>query len=582
MSGAQGVESGSPTVLEWRDLGGSATYADAVRLLRLLEVEEAELETQLCVTLGGLGNMDFLVPGLQLELASHGLCARVRCTSYNGWIPEALSDPEDDVWVIWLSGMGVTAGGTQHADLDVESIGAAVDRLRAIGRRVILIPPEPIPAEEDPFSPFVNSRRQADNELRARVGGQATMVQFDQLVWDLGMDDWFAGRYWDHGKAPAHPDAVTRAARLLGRVIAADQRPTVRAVAVDLDDTLWGGLVGEVGAHGLELDPAGGGRPYLELQRFLLDLSSRGVPIGIVSKNDQNVAESPFKERAEMLLQLDDAVFFSASWEPKHIALKRFAKQLNIGIDALCFLDDSAAERDQVRSMLPGVIVPELPPRPSDRVRHLLRSGIFLIPRVTEEDRLRVDYFRRKIREVDDSESLDDYLAGLQMKLVADRIDERSFERALTLLHKTNQFNFSMLRPSPSEFRTLIDNATFAYTYRLVDRLGDAGVIGALIATLHHDCLRVDSWVMSCRVFGRGVEWAIAEHLSNAWIEMGRPPIEIQFLATARNSVSAPVSRTLGFIDDSATGGPPTRLLGRLESIPAHHVAIVDQFGERA
>jgi len=137
-----------------------------------------------------------------------------------------------------------------------------------------------------------------------------------------------------------------------------------------------GGLVGEVGPEGLDLDPDGTGRPFIELQRLLLDLVARGIPLAVVSKNDEDVAKRPFSERSEMLLSLDTFVRFDASWRPKYEAINALAQQLNIGVDAICFLDDSAKERDEARRMIPGLIVPELSNAPDKRVAELLSSSI--------------------------------------------------------------------------------------------------------------------------------------------------------------------------------------------------------------
>jgi FkbH-like protein len=389
------------------------------------------------------------------------------------------------------------------------------------------------------------------------------------------MGAWSAPRYWEQAKAPCHPDAATVVGVETAIVISRLFRPAVRAVVVDLDDTLWGGIVGEAGPEGLDLDPDGTGRAYLELQRLLLDLSARGIPIGVVSKNDESQARRPFVERPEMLLNLESFVRFDASWHPKFEAIGRFASQLNVGIDSVCFLDDSAKERDEARRMLPGLLVPELADAPSKRVEQLLRSRLFTAPVVSEEDRLRVDFFKRAQGPA--PADLDEYLGGLDMHLAAVSIAQGNAERALSLLHKTNQFNLTLWRPAPTELDVLVVNPrSYAYTFRLRDRLGDAGIIAVLLASRHGSTARVEGWVMSCRVFGRGVEWAIADHFAR-WIhDTGVTRVEMPHAHGPRNSMVVEVLLSLGLLpeepDDAVTAFSAVRLVP-----PHHHITVEDQ-----
>ena len=560
-------------------IGEPASYQEAVKLDRSLRKQGIEAPTTLQVVLGGNANLDFLVPGLRVGLAAQGFGSEIRTSAYGNWIGEtfdAAAAPAD-VWIVWLSGMGMSRGMTERPELDVASIAAAAQRLVDRGTKVVVVHPDPLPAEDDPFSPFVAWRRAAITSLREALPPAVVQLEVEHLVRRLGMDAWSAARYWEQAKAPCHPDAATVVATELAHVVSRLLRPAVRAVAVDLDDTLWGGIIGEVGPEGLALDPDGTGRPFLELQRLLLDLRDRGIPLAVVSKNDDDVARRGFTERPEMLMGTDSFVRFDASWNPKYEAIAAFAAQLNIGIDAVCFLDDSPKERDEARRMLPGLVVPELPEAPGRRVAHLLSSRMFLAPSVSDEDRRRVEFFERSALPA--PADLDGYLAGLGMTLEAARIDQANVDRSLSLLHKTNQFNVTLWRPAPAELTSLLGPEHYAVAFRLTDRVVDAGVIAVAVVAVEGAVARLAGWVMSCRVFGRGVEWAVAEHLATWLDSRGIGELRVPYAHGPRNALVEPVLRAIGLeagADESSPGDVTWFSTDRL-SPPVHHITITDR-----
>jgi FkbH-like protein len=554
------------------------SYQQALKLDRALRSAEPDTRSALRLVLAGNANMDFLAPALRVQLADEGITAHVRAAAFGNWMSETFDSGDGgsaDVWVVWLSGMGATRGMTTRPEIEVAELAAAAQRLLDRGTRVILVHPEALPVEDDPFSPFSAWRQELVARLRLEMPREVVHVSLEHLVRRLGMASWAASRYWEQAKAPCHPDAATSVGVEIAVVIARLLRPAVRAVAVDLDDTLWGGLVGEVGAHGLDLDPDGTGRAFLEMQRLLLDLSARGIPVGVVSKNDRTEALSPFSDRPEMLTPLDMFVRFDASWEPKYEAIAAFAAQLNIGIDAVCFLDDSAKERDEARRMLPGLIVPELPESPARRVEYLVRSRLFTAPVVSDEDRLRVEFFKRNTEPV--PADLDAYLGSLAMTLEASPVGPDNAERAVSLLHKTNQFNLSLWRPGHGELTEFVSrDENYAYVFRLVDRLGDAGIIAVMLAEPTAHGARIVGWVMSCRVFSRGVEWAVAEHLARWMRDRDLVALDAPFRAGPRNALLGDIMTQLGLapgqVEDGVTWFSAERLLP-----PAHHITIVDR-----
>lgn len=556
-----------------KPVGGIPTsYREALRLDRSVRHEVSS--STMHVTLAGNANFDFVSPGLRVALASEGIACTTRAATFGNWVTETFpgAAPPSDVWVVWVSSMGASRGMTERPDIDVAAIASAALRLVNSGSNVVLIHPEALPVEDDPFSPFVAWRQGLIDQLRLALPSSVIQLSVGHLLRRLGTERWAASRYWEQAKAPCHPDAATAVGVELSFVLARLMKPAVRAVAVDLDDTMWGGLVGEVGPAGLDLDPDGTGRPYLALQRLLVDLSERGIPLGVVSKNDEKEARRPFVERPEMILRLDDFVRFDASWSPKYEGIAAFARQLNVGVDSVCFLDDSPRERDEAKRMLPGLIVPDLPKSAGARVEHLVSSRYFLQPRVREEDRLRVEFFKRTAPLPE--QDLSTYLAELEMELVAMPIGPSNIERAGSLLHKTNQFNATLWRPSAAELAAFVtDSRNYAFTFRLRDRVTDAGIIGVLLATVKESQAAIEALVLSCRVFGRGVEIAMANHL-HSWLESRDVgSVETVFVEGPRNAMVRDALTAFGLRASNSDEGRTT-YCGDFSCLPSHHLSI--------
>jgi FkbH-like protein len=342
---------------------------------------------------------------------------------------------------------------------------------------------------------------------------------------------------------------------------------------------MWGGIVGEVGAAGVSLDPNSDGAPYLQLQAFLKDLSERGVPLCVVSKNNYDDATSPFLEREEMILRLDDFVYFLAGWGSKADALQQVARDLGIGIDALCFLDDSPHERSEARALVPALIVPDLPEDSGQRVNALVRSGLFMQPVVGDEDRKRVKSYKARALSGGEAAAAGDftaYLRSLNMTLRALPIDSTNLPRVTALLHKTNQFNVTTRRHTASQLASFAGNTVnYAFCYALSDRIEDAGIIGVILGCPEGDALRIDTWLMSCRVISRTVELAMFGHLLR-WCE-GRRIYRLlgEYIPTAKNALVAELFDRLGF-ERVANQQNTVIYEGREIPQPSHTIRIVD------
>ena len=562
-------------------------YAQALGLQRRLAAlapadREGLFRSRLQVVIGGNCSVEFLAPGLAVGLAAEGIDGTIRATDYDSWIASVLDDSADgagegDAWVIWLSSMGASDGGTARRGLPIATIAMAAKALLDRGAKLVAILPEALEAEADPYSPFAGWRRDLVAELDASLPADAVRLDPASLQRQRGVDAWTAGRYWTSAKCPCHPDAATALAKQAAMVIARLYRPAVRAVITDLDNTLWGGIVGEDGVDGLELDPHGEGRPYLQMQRFLKDLSESGVPVCVVSKNEPEDAAAPFDRRAEMILSRQDMVHFRAGWGHKHEAIRDIAEALNLGLESVCFLDDSPHERAEARAFLPDLMVPEVAEDPESRVGDLIASGLFMTPVVQAGDRARVAFYRSESERQSLAATTTDYgayLESLGMVLSPRRVGPDNLARVTSLVHKTNQFNLVGRRHGSRDIaRMAEDERNYAFCFATSDRFGDAGIIAVLIGLAGGEAMEIDTWLMSCRVLKRGVEFAIFEHFVT-WIgERGMGSVDARFVPSKRNGMVAEFYDELGFTR-LPEEGPDRRYRLESVSVPRHYLEI--------
>lgn len=337
-------------------------------------------------------------------------------------------------------------------------------------------------------------------------------------------------------------------------------------------------MVGDDGVGGIALDPYGAGAPYLRMQRYLKELSEAGIPLSAVSKNDPEAALLPFRERPEMILRREDFVYFEASWGNKHVAIRSIAERCNLALSQICFLDDSPPERQEAAHFLPELVIPELPEDPEERATFLIHSRLLLTPALTPEDRKRAESYRSEARRQEARVTIADtdaFLKSLAMRLTPHRIDKFNIDRVAALINKTNQFNLTGRRHNLSFVAEFSANAAnYAHCFSLSDRFGDAGIISVLLGERQGDELLIDTWVMSCRVFGRWVEAAIFEHLA-AWCRCNAiAKMHDSFRPTARNTVVADLYPQLGFCPGTTGKEGRNYHLNLPATLSAHHLSI--------
>lgn len=323
-----------------------------------------------------------------------------------------------------------------------------------------------------------------------------------------------------------------------------------KGVVLDLDNTLWGGVIGDDGAEGVALgEESPAGRAFTAFQRYLKELSGMGVLLNVSSKNEDAAARSGFA-RADSVLRTEDFVCFNANWDPKPKNVEAIAQAVNILPDSLVFLDDNPVERDLMRSALPAVSVPELD-APENYVRILDRGGWFEPTSVSDDDRRRSEMYRQNAQraaEVQSFANYDDYLRSLSMRAEFGPFDAAHLERITQLINKTNQFNMTTRRYTAAEIEALCADPAHLTLYgRLADKFGDNGIVTALIGRQDGETVEIELWIMSCRVFKRNLEQTLFDRLVTVCGERGVRTIIGRFLPTAKNLPAKEFYPSVGF-----------------------------------
>ena len=388
-----------------------------------------------------------------------------------------------------------------------------------------------------------------------------------------GVREWHDPVLWLRAKQEVSPAAAPAYGDLVCRVLAATQGWVRKALVLDLDNTLWGGVVGDDGVEGLELGQGSAeGEAFAAVQDYARRLSARGVVLAVCSKNDEAIALNAFENHPEMVLRRSDVTSFVANWDDKATNLRRIARELNLGLDALVFLDDNPFERELVREALPEVAVPEIPNDDPALVPQMLAdAGYFEALALTAEDAERTaQYQSNRARASAEGETTDlpSYLRGLDMRLVWRPFDEAGLSRIVQLVNKTNQFNLTTLRTTAEQSRRLMDDpAVAALQFRLLDRFGDNGMIGVVVLRREADAGRIETWLMSCRVLGRGVEEAMLVVVADAARALGCRRLLGEYRPSAKNAMVAGLYSRLGFspLQDRGASGGTSRFELQLE-----------------
>lgn len=325
-----------------------------------------------------------------------------------------------------------------------------------------------------------------------------------------------------------------------------------KVLVLDLDNTLWGGVIGEDGLSGIILGPPSPeGESYLDLQRYAKELKERGVLLAVCSKNNLDDAELPFREHGSMILRREDFVLFIANWQDKASNIKEMATKLSLGLDSFVFLDDNPLERAWVRSRLPDVIVPECGSKPWEMLAALDRGMYFETMVLTVEDAERHKSYQSNLvrQELETiAATVEEFLSGLEMVAQSGSIDLATLTRTTQLINKTNQFNLTSRRYSEEQVRSKAESPYWwTKWFRLKDKFGDHGLIGVILVKKNGTSWYIDTWLMSCRVLGRNMEKYMLALLLNDAIKEGVTDVYGEYIPTAKNTLVKNMFVNLGF-----------------------------------
>lgn len=394
-------------------------------------------------------------------------------------------------------------------------------------------------------------------QLNARLRALADehrvdMLALDRVMLEDGVRAWHDPVLWHRAKQEISPVAAPAYGDLVARLAAAQRGRSSKCLVLDLDNTLWGGVIGDDGLEGIRLGQGSAiGEAYLDFQQYVRDLGLRGVILAVCSKNDPENARAPFERHPEMILKSEHIACFVANWDDKPANLRAIAAQLNIGIDSLVFVDDNPFERNIVRRELPAVAVPELPDDPAYFARCLADGGYFEALQLTGEDfdrgvQYRANFLRDELRA--SQTDLGGYLQSLGMELRWQPFDHIGLRRIVQLINKTNQFNLTTRRYSEDAILAIMQDARcLTLQLRLLDQFGDNGIIGIVIGKPQGDSMRLDTWLMSCRVLGRQVEEATMNVVASEARRLGAVELVGEYLLTKKNGMVRDHYQKLGF-----------------------------------
>jgi FkbH-like protein len=394
-------------------------------------------------------------------------------------------------------------------------------------------------------------RLNAELATYARTHSRFLINDIHYLSTQVGHAEWFRSNYWYSFHMAVSPTATVALARNVAAIVKSAYGKSKKCLVLDLDNTLWGGVIGDDGVQNLILGrdhPVG--EAFLDFQRYVKGLKRRGVILAVCSKNDAENAKEGFSH-PDSVLKLEDFSAFEANWDPKPENIRAIAAQLNIGLDSIVFVDDNPAERDFVAEQLPEVAVPNVGADVSSFAEVLEHERYFEVDKLVQDDLNRSAYYSSNAERSAGEGKFSDYgefLASLEMTAEIGSFLPVYLERITQLINKTNQFNLTTRRYTSAEVVAIAQDPGFITLYgRLGDKFGDNGLVSVLIGQILDETVQIDLWLMSCRVLKREMEFAMFDGLVEQCQARGIRKIVGIYIPSKKNSMVAAYYASLGF-----------------------------------
>ena len=460
---------------------------------------------------------------------------------YNTWYQDILSDESDlfkfypDLYVLLIEGNALIENSSGPEDRrtivesEIEKIREVVQRIRGLVLIANLdihshhiVPLSVIPDDYALEGLWLEGLSEISQRYQ-----NVCILDIKKIVCMMGTDSFYDPRVWYLGSIPYSLRAIKAIAKEIGAIERAYQGKRKKCLAVDLDNTIWGGVIGEDGINGIVLGPVKEGARFMNIQKRLKELKNTGVVLAVVSKNNPEEALNAIRNHPNMILHEDDFVEILANWKPKSENIRQLSADLNIGVDAIVLLDDNPVEREEVRANLPNVMVIE--PRYAKEIfdEDIVNSfaEYFLVLKLTNEDKVKTEQYRGEFRRkevLSSSRTLEEYLERLEIHVHLRKAKNQDIDRIAQLTQKTNQFNLTSKRYTSETVRDfLAQTDMIIYVVESSDKYGSYGEISTIIIRVEKDNATVDTFLMSCRAMGRTIEFALLKIVENELYENG-------------------------------------------------------------
>jgi len=518
-----------------------------------------------------------VIPLLRASAFVGGIDLDVKAGDFNQY-PQEMLDPNSALYafepnVVILAALTSEVSPAlwnEFADLDAAGVNGAVAQAEATFRNLIerfharskahlvihtlQLPPAPangiLDAQHEPSQAGAIARINAGIAEIARAHRNVYVLDYNTLIARRGEANWRDERKFLTAGLPVAANELIHLADEWLRFLHPLTGRVCKALAVDLDNTLWGGVIGEDGMDGIKLGATYPGAAYRALQRVMLDLYRRGIILAVCSKNNPPEALEAIEKHPGMLLRPEHFAALRINWRDKAANLREIANELNIGIDSIAFIDDNPVEREWVAGQLLDVTVIDLPTDPMKYAAALRESPVFERLELTDEDRARGRMYAEQRMRSDLQEaagSLEDFYRSLAMKVDIEPVNAKTLARAAQLTQKTNQFNLTTRRYTEQQLEALSSPQWRKYVIRVADRFGDNGIVGMALTRTENDVCEIDTLLLSCRVIGRTIETAFLAALASDARRAGADVLLGRFVPTKKNAPAKDYFKSHGF-----------------------------------